>query len=70
MDAVYPRNLESFARCFTILLAQTLVEGISDYDLRDDLRTTYAVTRCLEIISEATSWLAGTEPGSLSTSLV
>ena len=36
-----------------ILLAQTFVEGISEYDLRDDLRTTYAVTRCLEIISEA-----------------
>jgi len=36
-----------------IVLAQTFAEGMSSDDLRDDLRTTYAVTRCLEIISEA-----------------
>ena len=34
-------------------LAEHFVEGF-DYDaFRDDLRTVYAVTRCLEIISEA-----------------
>ena len=36
-----------------ITLAQTFVAGMSYEALRDDLRTTYAVTRCLEIISEA-----------------
>jgi uncharacterized protein with HEPN domain len=36
-----------------IALAQTFVEGMGIDALRDDLRTTYAVTRCLEIISEA-----------------
>jgi uncharacterized protein with HEPN domain len=36
-----------------IIVAQTFTEGMSYDDLRDDLRTTYAVTRCLEIISEA-----------------
>ena len=36
-----------------LALAQTFVEGMSYDVLRDDLRTTYAVTRCLEIISEA-----------------
>jgi uncharacterized protein with HEPN domain len=36
-----------------IAMAQTFMEGISYDALRDDLRTTYAVTRCLEIISEA-----------------
>lgn len=36
-----------------IILAERFAGGM-DYDaLRDDLRTTYAVTRCLEIISEA-----------------
>jgi uncharacterized protein with HEPN domain len=36
-----------------IILAERFVDGM-DYDApRDDLRTTYAVTRCLEIISEA-----------------
>ena len=35
------------------ILAQTFAEGMSYDALRDDLRTTYAVTRCLEIISEA-----------------
>lgn len=35
------------------VLAQTFAEGMSYDALRDDLRTTYAVTRCLEIISEA-----------------
>ena len=36
-----------------IVLAQTFAQGMSYDALRDDLRTTYAVTRCLEIISEA-----------------
>ncbi len=36
-----------------IAVAQTFVEGMSYDAFRDDLRTTYAVTRCLEIISEA-----------------
>ncbi len=36
-----------------IVLAQRFVEGMTYEALRDDLRTTYAVTRCLEIISEA-----------------
>lgn len=36
-----------------IVLAERFADGM-DYDaLHDDLRTTYAVTRCLEIISEA-----------------
>ena len=34
-------------------MAQTFMEGMSYDAFRDDLRTTYAVTRCLEIISEA-----------------
>jgi uncharacterized protein with HEPN domain len=38
---------------YHIAMAQTFMEGISYDALRDDLRTTYAVTRCLEIISEA-----------------
>jgi uncharacterized protein with HEPN domain len=33
--------------------AQSFVEGMSYDTFRDDLRTTYAVIRCLEIISEA-----------------
>ena len=36
-----------------LVLAQNFVAGMSCEALRDDLRTTYAVTRCLEIISEA-----------------
>ncbi|HEX4365302.1 MAG TPA: HepT-like ribonuclease domain-containing protein [Rhodopila sp.] len=36
-----------------IVLAQTFAEGMSYDALCDDLRTTYAITRCLEIISEA-----------------
>jgi uncharacterized protein with HEPN domain len=36
-----------------IAMAQTFMEGMSYDAFRDDLRTTYAVTRCLEIISEA-----------------
>jgi uncharacterized protein with HEPN domain len=36
-----------------IVIAQTFVEGMSQDAFRDDLRTTYAVIRCLEIISEA-----------------
>lgn len=40
-------------------LAEHFVEGF-DYDaFRDDLRTVYAVTRCLEIISEASRRLPG-----------
>jgi len=35
------------------VLAQTFAEGMSYDALRDDQRTTYAVIRCLEIISEA-----------------
>ena len=35
-----------------LVLAQTFVAGMSYQALRDDLRTTYAVTRCLEIISD------------------
>ncbi len=38
---------------YNIALAQTFVEGMAYEALRDDLRTTYAVIRCLEIISEA-----------------
>ena len=38
---------------YHIVLAQKFAEGMSYDALRDDLRTTYAVTRCLEIISEA-----------------
>jgi uncharacterized protein with HEPN domain len=36
-----------------IVLAQIFTEGMTYDALRDDLRTTYAVTRCLEIIFEA-----------------
>jgi predicted nucleotidyltransferase len=36
-----------------IAMAQTFVEGMSYDAFRDDLRTNYAVTRCLEIIPEA-----------------
>ena len=36
-----------------IVLAQKFAEGMSYDALRDDLCVTYAVTRCLEIISEA-----------------
>jgi uncharacterized protein with HEPN domain len=36
-----------------IVLAQTFTLGMSYDALRNDLRTSYAVTRCLEIISEA-----------------
>ncbi len=36
-----------------IILAQTFAAGMSYDALRDDLCVTYAVTRCLEIISEA-----------------
>lgn len=44
--------------CHHIDLAQAFVEGM-DYDaLRDDLLRTYAVTRCLEIISEASRRLS------------
>lgn len=34
-------------------LASQFVEGFDYESFRDDLRTVYAVTRCLEIISEA-----------------
>ena len=36
-----------------ITLARTFIEGLSFEAFRQDLRTVYAVTRCLEIISEA-----------------
>jgi uncharacterized protein with HEPN domain len=36
-----------------IRLAQSFVKGLSLGRFRSDLRTVYAVTRCLEIISEA-----------------
>ena len=36
-----------------IVMAQNFVEGMSYDAFCDDLRTAYAVTRCLEIISEA-----------------
>jgi uncharacterized protein with HEPN domain len=36
-----------------IILAERFADGMEYEALRDDLRTTYAVTRCLEIISEA-----------------
>jgi uncharacterized protein with HEPN domain len=36
-----------------LVMAQTFVEGMSYDAFCEDLRTTYAVTRCLEIISEA-----------------
>lgn len=36
-------------------LAQAFTSGMTYDEFRDDLRTTYAVIRCLEIISEA-SW--------------
>src|ERR1019366_8745769 len=38
---------------YHIILAQKFAEGMDYESLRVDLRTTYAVTRCLEIISEA-----------------
>ena len=34
-------------------LAMQFVEGFGDVTFKDDIRTVYAVTRCLEIISEA-----------------
>jgi uncharacterized protein with HEPN domain len=34
-------------------MAQSFVEGMSYETFRDDLRSLYVVTRCLEIISEA-----------------
>lgn len=36
-----------------VAMAQTFAEGLSYEEFSDDLRTTYAVIRCLEIISEA-----------------
>lgn len=38
---------------YHIDLAVHFVVGLDDVTFRDDLRTIYAVTRCLEIISEA-----------------
>jgi uncharacterized protein with HEPN domain len=38
---------------YHIVLARKFAEGMSYDAFHDDLRTTYAVTRCLEIISEA-----------------
>jgi uncharacterized protein with HEPN domain len=36
-----------------IVLAETFVHGLTYEDFSDDLRSTYAVIRCLELISEA-----------------
>ena len=36
-----------------ILLAREFIAGLSEEEFRDDRRSFYAVTRCLEIISEA-----------------
>jgi uncharacterized protein with HEPN domain len=36
-----------------IVLARKFTDGMNYDAFRDDLRTTYAVTRCLEIVSEA-----------------
>ena len=36
-----------------VRLAQAFVDGLSEEDFEADRRTFYAVTRCLEIISEA-----------------
>ncbi len=36
-----------------IALAETFTSGFDYLGFRDDLRTVYAVTRCLEVISEA-----------------
>jgi uncharacterized protein with HEPN domain len=38
---------------YHIDLAAQFIEGFTDEGFRADLRTVYAVTRCLEIISEA-----------------
>jgi len=38
---------------YHIVMAQKFAEGMSYDSLCNDLRTAYAVTRCLEIISEA-----------------
>jgi uncharacterized protein with HEPN domain len=53
-----PSNPETIRRWLNdilhnITLAQTFVEGMDYGALRGDLRTTYAVIRCLEIVSEA-----------------
>lgn len=43
-----------------ITLARKFVEGMNFTDFENDLRTTYAVIRCLEIISEASRRLPET----------
>jgi len=43
-----------------IVLAEQFVQGIDYPTLQSDLRTTYAITRCLEIISEASRRLPAT----------
>ncbi len=43
-----------------IVLAETFAAGLSYDDLCEDLRATYAITRCLEIISEASRRLPDT----------
>jgi uncharacterized protein with HEPN domain len=53
-----PSNSEATRRWLNdirhhIITAQSFVERMSYEAFRDDLRTTYAVTRCLEIVSEA-----------------
>jgi len=41
-----------------IRLAQRFVEAMSYAEFRDDVRTVYAVIRCLEIVSEASRRVA------------
>jgi uncharacterized protein with HEPN domain len=41
-----------------IFLARTFVDGLTEQSLNADRKTFYAVTRCLEIISEASRRLA------------
>jgi uncharacterized protein with HEPN domain len=38
---------------YHVVLAQTFADGMTYDAFRDDLRTIYAATRCLEIVSEA-----------------
>ena len=42
----------------TIVLARQFVSGLTKVGFSDDRKTVYAVTRCLEIISEASRRLA------------
>src|SRR5665213_1094761 len=44
-------------------LATRLVDGFDEVSFREDVRTLYAVTRCLEIISEALAPIARGDEG-------